>query len=265
MRAQANRLQVVILEDEPHAALQLAASIRAWEHTSALGVEVSAVAESVRDAVALLRDRPAPDLVFADIRLADGLSFRVFDEVRVDCPVVFATAYDQYAIAAMTANAIDYLLKPIEPARVARALDKYLRLREHFRGKVVGLASALSSPYGEAARVGRVLARKGPAFVPLSVDRIAWFTTEHKLTLVVDVTGARLVVDESLGELEARLDPRAFFRLNRQVLAQASAVKRFRSGGKGKLLVTLEPPADDEVVVSQEIAASFREWMAGAR
>lgn len=248
-------MRVYILEDEPPAAAQLVAAIRAWDPAA----EIPSVAESVRDAVRLLRGGPEPDLIFADIRLTDGLSFRVFDEVKVRCPVVFATAYDEHAIRAMEQNAIDYLLKPIQRARVAQALDKYVRLREHFGGRTAGLAEALSRP----APPGRVLARRGPAFVAVPVDRIAWFTTEHKLTLLVDRTGARLMVDEPLAELEARLDPRAFFRLNRQILAHVEAVQGFRSSGKGRLVVTLAPPADDDVLVSQESAAAFRAWIAG--
>jgi DNA-binding LytR/AlgR family response regulator len=134
-------------------------------------------------------------------------------------------------------------------------------LREHFGGRVGRLADTLSAPRRAPERV---LARRGPAFVAVAIDRIAWFTTEHKLTLLVDRAGARLVVDETLAELEALLDPRAFFRLNRQTLAHAIAVRSFRSGGKGKLLVTLDPAADDELVVSQEAAAAFRAWIEGA-
>jgi DNA-binding LytR/AlgR family response regulator len=253
-------VRLLILEDEPPAAAQLVAAVRAYRDDA----RVIGVAESVREAVRLLRAEPEPDLILADVRLADGLSFRVFDEVPVRCPVVFATAHDQHVIEAMEQNAIDYLLKPIQPARVAQALDKYVRLREHFRGRLPALAEALGhAGVAPPAHPARVLARRGAAFVAVPLDRVAWFTTEHKLTLLFDRSGARLVVDETLSQLAARLDPRTFFRLNRQILAHVGAVARFRGGGKGKVLVTLDPPADDEVVVSQEIAAAFRAWMAG--
>jgi two-component system LytT family response regulator len=147
-------MRLLILEDEPPAAAQIVAAARAWS----AGVEVAGVIESVREAVRSLREAPEPDLVFADVRLADGPSFRVFDEVSVRCPIVFATAYDQHVIQAMEQNAIDYLLKPIQPARVAQALDKYVRLREHFRGRLPVPAEALARP--ERARPERVLARR---------------------------------------------------------------------------------------------------------
>jgi DNA-binding LytR/AlgR family response regulator len=245
-------MRVVILEDEPAAAAQLEDALRAWDPSA----RVVGVAESVRRAVELLAT--GPDLVLADVRLADGLSLEAFDQVELACPVIFATAHDAFVIQALERNAIDYVLKPITRARVAAALDKYARLRDHFRRAPLRALAADLGAYPE-----RVLARKGAGFVAVPVAQIAWFTTEHKLTLLVDRAGARLIVDEPLGDLERRLDPRRFFRLNRQVLAQVDAVVRFRGGGKGKILVELRPPAEREVAVSQESAAGFRRWIAG--
>jgi two-component system LytT family response regulator len=247
-------LRVLILEDEPLAAAQLERALHRWDPAT----RVVEVAPSTRRALEILRQRPELDVVLADIRLSDGLSLRVFDEVPPPCPVVFATAYDAYVIEALERNAIDYLLKPIESDRVAQAMNKYLRLREHFGGKLIALAHEL---VGGARDGRRVLARSGAAFVAVGVERIAWFKTEHKLTLLVDESGKRLLVDESLGELETRLGD-AVFRLNRQYLARANGVASFRSAGRGRLLVTLAPASDDEVLVSQESAGSFRRWIA---
>jgi len=246
-------LRVLILEDEPPAVAQLERALRRWDATTV----IAGVADSVRVAVEWLRTHPGPDLIFADIRLADGSSLRVFDEVRVTCPVVFATAYDDFVMQAMERNAIDYLLKPIEADRLARAMDKYTALREHFGGKLAALASELAN-----ASVGpeRVLARRGAGFVPVPIERIAWFTTELKQTVLVDRSGKRLLVDETLAELEARLGARVF-RLNRQHLACASAISSFESAGRGRIHVTLDPRPDDDVVVSQEAAAAFRAWV----
>ena len=264
-------LRVMILEDEPPAAAQLVDALHAWDPTA----EVVAVAQSVREAVAALRRSAEPDLVLADIRLADGLSFKVFEEVPLDCPVIFATAYDEHVITALEHNGIDYLLKPIQPARVAQALDKYARLRQHFGGRVLALARSLATnpsasadtvpgatPRAPVAAPERVLARRGPSLIAIPLADAAWFTTEHKLTLLVQRDGTRLIVDESLGALETRLAPgQRFFRANRQFLVQVDAVASFRSAGKGRLLLTLRPPADDDVLVSQEAAPSFRAWI----
>lgn len=257
-------MRILVFEDEPPAVAQLEHALRRWDP----GARVAAVAATVRRAVELLREGPEPDLVLADIRLADGLSLAAFDAVPVRCPVIFTTAYDTYLVQALERSAIDYVLKPIQVERVVAALEKYARLREHFADRLARLGAELgprrdpAAAPGEAASPTRLLARQGASFIAVPLERVAWFTTEHKLTLLVDRAGARLVVDEPLDKLERRLDPRRFFRLNRQILAEASAVASFRSAGKGRLLVELTPPAPDEVLVSQENAPAFRAWIA---
>jgi two-component system LytT family response regulator len=246
-------LRFAIFEDEPPAVAVLERALRRWDP----GVEIVLVAASVRRAVEGLARIPEPDLILADVRLGDGLSLRIFDEVRPTCPVVFTTAYDAYLVEALERNAIDYLLKPIEEARLAQALNKYLRLRQHFGGKLAALADEIAE---KRTRGTRILARSGASFVVVPVERVAWFTTEHKLTLLATTDGARFVVDEPLGELATRLGARAF-RLNRQFLAAAAGIASFRPAGRGRLLVTLSPPADDEVLVTQEVAGDFRRWV----
>ncbi|MFT3764529.1 MAG: response regulator [Minicystis sp.] len=118
-------IRVMILEDEPTAASQIVEAVKRWDPAA----RVLSVAESVRAAIDALRSLPRPDVIFADIRLADGLSFRAFDEVSVRCPVVFATAYDARVIEEMERHAVDYILKPIEAPLIARTLDRYARLR----------------------------------------------------------------------------------------------------------------------------------------
>jgi DNA-binding LytR/AlgR family response regulator len=150
-------------------------------------------------------------------------------------------------------------LKPIAAPRVAQALNKYLHLREHFSGRFGSLAEALS---GAGSRgPSRIVARDGPAFVAIAIEQVAWLTTEHKLTLLVDRNGRRWAVDEPLSALGERLDATRFFRLNRQHLAHIDAIAGFRSGGKGRVTVTLVPPAGNEVVVAQENVAAFRAWL----
>jgi two-component system LytT family response regulator len=247
-------LRVFILEDEAPAVAQLERMLLRWDASTV----IAGVAESVRDGVAWLRAHPEPDLVLADLRLSDGLSLRVFDEVQLACPVIFTTAHDDYVMKAMERNAIDYLLKPIEAGRLALSLEKYRRLRDHFGGKLAALARELAQG---ADPPMRVLARRGAGFVAVPLERVAWFTTEHKQTVLVDRQGTRLLVDEGLADLEARLGARVF-RLNRQYLARADAIVGFVSAGRGRLLVTLEPRSDDDVLVSQEAAAAFRGWIA---
>jgi len=247
-------LRIFLIEDEPPAVAQIERALRRWDAR----VEIVGVADSIARSIELLRRMAEPDLVIADVRLGDGLSLRVFDEMKLACPVVFATAHDDYVIAALERNAIDYLLKPVQFERLAQAMNKYVRLREHFGGRLAKLADELTHGEREPARL---LARKGAGFVAVPIAQVAWFTTEHKQTLLVVTDGRRLIVDEALGDLEARLGGR-FFRLNRQCLASAEAIAGFRSAGRGRLLVSLTPPADDEVQVSQETAAQLKAWIA---
>lgn len=242
-------MNVVILEDEPPA---LAGLTRALARV-APDARVVASAASVREAVALLRHAaPAPDLVLADVQLADGPSLAVFDEVAVRCPVVFVTAHDEHVMAALRAGGIDYLLKPVADARLAEAIDKVRRLEGHFVGRAGGAPGAFRR---------RILVKRGIDWVSIPIAEVAYFKAEHKVVVLVPRTGASLLVDQTLGELEAQLDPAEFFRVNRAYLAHHEAVTRFRAYLKGRLLVDLAPPASEDVVVSQENAARFKAWL----
>jgi DNA-binding LytR/AlgR family response regulator len=251
-------LRVVILEDEPLAVAQIERALKRWDGD----VRILGVADSVRRGVEMLRRGPDPDLILADIRLSDGLVLDLFDQVLVRCPVIFTTAYDAYLMQALERNAIDYVLKPVSPDRLGQALEKYVRLAEHFSARLAALAATLRRP-GEQTSPRRVLAREGASFVAVSVERIAWFTSELKLTILVERDGKRRIVDDTLAELETKLDRNLFFRLNRRYLAHLVGITRFRSIGRGRLEVLLSPPPEEEVVVSQENAAAFRKWAAG--
>jgi two-component system, LytTR family, response regulator len=256
-------MRILILEDEPPAMEQLVLAVKQYSPE----VEIAGTFGSVREAASALAKGISVDLLLADIHLSDTTSLRLWDQAAVACPVVFVTAYDAYLLQAFERGAIDYVLKPIDQDRLSAALDKYLRLRAHFTGRVKEALAELSAPTAAKGKGGRfkerILARRGMDLLAVPVPRVAWFMSEHRLTMVCEKGGARHMVDETLGELEEALDPRRFFRLNRQFLAQVDAITSFRSVGKGRLGVTLEPRPDDDVVVSQERAAEFRDWMEG--
>jgi DNA-binding LytR/AlgR family response regulator len=241
---------IVLLEDE--------APARAWfEQVLARhrpGAEVVALT-SVAGAISWLAAHPPPDLIIADIQLADGLSLEIFDHTQPGCPVIFATAYDEYVIDALSRDGIAYLVKPMREPDVVGALAKYDRLESHFTQAVRGLARRLGAPR-------RLVARRRDGFVVLPVADVAYFAVDDKLVDVVTRDAHRFAVDQTLAELEAEL-PAEFFRVNRQYLVHAAAVAGFRLHAKGKLVVELSPPAAGEVIVSQENAARFRAWLAG--
>jgi two-component system LytT family response regulator len=243
---------VVILEDEPPARARLEEALERIDG----GVVVAAALASVDQAVAWFATHPAPDVVLADIQLADGLSFELFER-GVACPVIFCTAYDEYVTEAMTAGGIDYLLKPIRDEDLARALGRYRKLESHFAERVRAVAKAIAKP------PRRLLARRRDGFVTLSIDQIAYFVVDDRLVDVVTRDGRKFGLDRTLGDLEAELATAEFFRINRQYLVAASSVVGFRPLAKGKLLVDLAPAPAAEVVVSQENAARFRAWLGG--
>jgi DNA-binding LytR/AlgR family response regulator len=246
-------MRVLLIEDEPPALQRLEAALRRWSEQ----VEVVGRCDRVETAIAWLRAQPAPDLIFSDIQLADGLCFEIFGSAPVDCPVIFVTAYDAYLLDAFRHNGIEYLLKPVGDAELARALDKYRQLREHFAGRLGALSSFLKAG---AARRERVLVRRGAELTPVPISRIAYFRADRKLALLVERDGRESLLDRSLNDLEAELDPARFFRANRQYLVQLDAVKSFRPWFKGRVRLELVPEAQGDVVVSAEATPRFREW-----
>jgi len=249
-------LKALIIEDEAPARTRLTDLLAKTEPP----VAIAGTADSVRSAAAWLKAHPAPDLIFADIQLGDGLSLELFRAAPPPCPIIFTTAYDDYLLEAFNSHGIAYLLKPVKPVELAAALQKYRALGAQFASSLAALAGHLLAPAGVSTRRHRILAQRGAAFQPVALADIAYFFSENKLTFLVTRAGEKCLVNEPLATLEAELDPREFFRLNRNFLAHASAVKSFASLGKGRLAVSLTPRPAEEVVVSQENGAAFRAW-----
>jgi two-component system LytT family response regulator len=242
---------VVIIEDEKPARAQLERAVREWDPS----VEIAASLGGVQESIRWLQSNPPPDLFLSDIQLSDGIALTIFDLVPVSTPVVFCTAHDEYLEEALQRCGIDFLQKPLQKTRLRAALDKYLRLRAHFSGRLAELSREVP------VHRERLVARRGADFVPLATDEIAYFVSEDKVVVLVERSGRRALCDGSLAELEQSLDPTRFFRVNRKYLVQRRSIARYRSYFKGRTLLTLEPPAAEDVVVSQESGAAFRNWI----
>ncbi len=247
-------MKVVIVEDELPAAKHLQIALARYDEE----IQVAAVLDSVEEAVAWLTVKPPPDLLLCDIELSDGSALAIFERVRVRCPVIFCTAYDQYWTEAFAAGGIDYVLKPIEQKRLAAALDKYRDLRDHFTDRLRERLAGLWRPPAKFRE--RLLAKRGVDHISVPVERVAYFTTEHKLVLMVDTTGAQYLLDGSLTDVTSDLDPQAFFRANRKFVVAFHAVESFRAYSKGRVHVKVQRAAEP-IVVSQENARRFRAWM----
>lgn len=249
-------LRVLLIEDEAPARDRLASLLTG---TTPPCTVVGAV-DSLAALEKWLRANPAPDLIFADIQLGDGLTLDAFRTAPPPCPVVFITAHDDYLLEAFATHGIAYLLKPIKRTDLDAALKKYRELGRHFAGSLAALAASLAVPHATVPRQ-RILAQRGTASQPVAIADIAYFFSKNKLTFLVSRTGERCLVNEPLAALASELAPAQFFRVNRNYLVHASAVKSFASVGKGRLAVQLVPRPTEEILVSQETAAAFRNWV----
>ena len=258
-------MTILLIEDEAPAARRLAKLLAEAEP----GATVLPAVDSIAGAVRWFQSQPPPDLLFCDIQLSDGLSFEIFQKTEVRCPVIFTTAYDEYALRAFRVNSIDYLLKPIDREKLVESLTKYRRLKESFGGNAAaGLRPVLEKLLtnlcpSEPTYRDRFLVAFRDRLLSVGVDEIAYFFSEQKTTHLVTHGSKTYPLDLTLEEVEADLDPRRFFRLNRQVLASGGAIGAVFTHFNGKLKLDLTPPHADELFVSRERAGEFKRWMGG--
>lgn len=247
-------MNIVIIEDEKPAAEKLQKAIQKADAQ----VTIVAMPGSIASAVAWLQQHEMPQLIFMDIELTDGLSFKIFEQVNITCPVIFCTAYDEYWQEAFEHNSIDYLLKPIKQDKLETALGKYEKLKQYFSANLQQLLKAQQTANGYKKRF---LVKRGTDYISIKTEDIAYFYAAHKLVCMVDGKGQKFILDESLSDIEQELDPSLFYRVNRKYLVHITAIQKIKSFTKGKLLLELQPPTQEEITVSQESAAAFKEWM----
>ncbi|MBL7742614.1 MAG: response regulator transcription factor [Chitinophagaceae bacterium] len=249
-------MKVIIIEDEKPAAEKLQKAIQKAD----AAIEVVAVLNSIKASVDWLQQNPMPELVFMDIELGDGLSFKIFDKVTISSPVIFCTAFDEYWQEAFEHNSIDYLLKPVKQDKLETALNKYDKLKQHFAAGFQQLQQWRQRPSGNGYKK-RFLVKRGTDYISVKTDDIAYFYAAHKLVCMVDNKNQKFILDQSLADIEKQLDPAQFYRVNRKYLVHLSAIKKIKSYPKSKLQLEVEPAINEDVIISQENVASFKEWM----
>jgi two-component system, LytTR family, response regulator LytT len=248
-------MKVLIIEDEAAAARRLAKLIQEIDPN----IEVLEQLDSIESSVNWLEKHGAPDLLFMDIHLADGSSFEIFRFVKMDKPVIFTTAYDEYALRAFKVNAIDYLLKPLKKAELEQAINKYRNLQKPAEMNYQALASSLQGDRYNS----RFLIRFGQNIKVVEFRDAAYFYTEDKITFIVTKEGKRYPVEPSLEKLEEMADPRAFFRINRQFIVNIESIKEMYAYSKSRVKLKLDPPTDKETIVSTERSPVFKKWLVG--
>jgi DNA-binding LytR/AlgR family response regulator len=250
-------MKLLIVEDEIAAARRLQKMLQTFEPAS----EVLAVCDSIVSSEQWFTKNQQPDLIFMDIQLADGLSFDIFSRVQISAPVIFTTAYDEYALRAFKVNSIDYLLKPVDNDELVLALNKYrnFHANDSSMGSLHSIAHAVLQR--EKAYRSRFLVAKGHRWIPVSIDDVAWFISEEKHVSLVTRDNHKHLLDVTLEQLEEQLDPEKFTRANRQFIVSDSCVKSMENGFNGKLHLAISPQPEEQVTVSREKAGEFRKWL----
>ncbi|TVR41155.1 MAG: DNA-binding response regulator [Bacteroidia bacterium] len=249
-------MNILIIEDEAPAARQLNRLIQQLRPEAIIHEPL----DSIRSVVDWLKKNPAPDLILCDIQLSDGLSFTIFDQTEVKSPVIFTTAYDQFAIRAFKLNSIDYLLKPVEPEDLKKALDKYERQQQ-----IQFTPQVLKKLFKSTRKIykSRFIVQKAESLKSIDTREIAFFRSRHKMTFLYTFQGHTYTIDYTLNELEQILDPGTFFRLNRQYICSIDAAEDVQFFSNSRLKVKLVQSNDEDILVSRNNVQSFKEWMDG--
>ncbi|MEO1051032.1 MAG: LytTR family DNA-binding domain-containing protein [Bacteroidota bacterium] len=250
-------MQVLIVEDEARAASQL-------QHLLAscgFKYDLLGILDSVEDAVSWFQHNPNPDLVFLDIQLADGLSFEIFQKTTVEAPIIFTTAFDQYAIRAFKVNSVDYLLKPIQQDDLQQALDKFMQSNQKPTVDTEVLKGLLNSLQAPANRSG-ILVKQGSGFVQLKVSELLYAYSEDSITFGI-TESKRFIIDETLDQLYPTLDAQHFFRINRGQIVARNAIEKISPYFNHRLKLELQNANNQEFIVSRPKAKEFKEWLNG--
>lgn len=249
-------MNVVIIEDEPHASTRVEKLLRELIPQT----NVVARHDTVNGAFKWFKENPFPDLVILDIQLADGTAFDLLHLIKIECPIIFTTAFEQYALDAFKTNSIDYLLKPVKKADLSAALDKLKNLRNIFHAPA---ATATQQPTAQPEYKTRFVIRFGEHIKTIAVADIAYCYSENKNTFARTFDGMNHPMDYNLDSLSEMLNPLEFFRINRQYLINLKSIAEMKSYSKARVIVRLNPPVKEQPIVSSERAADFKNWLDG--
>lgn len=252
-------MKVLIIEDEPIAASRLIDLLKKYDKK----IEVSAKIASVKKTVKWFNENVEPDLVFMDIQLADGLSFDIFEQVNISCPIIFTTAYDEYAIKAFKVNSVDYLLKPIDFDELTYSIEKY---KKNFNVKsdnasiqysqIEEVVSMLTNKYKD-----RFVVKVGVHIKPIETSNILYFHSLQKATYIHTNDNRNYVIDFSLEQIENLVNPKMFFRINRKYIININAINDIVSFSKSRMKINLQDSDVEDFIVSREKVNKFKNWL----
>ncbi|MBI9032022.1 response regulator transcription factor [bacterium] len=252
-------MKIIIIEDEFGASENLKALIQEIDEN----IEIIARLESIAESIEWIKSNPEPDLAFIDIQLTDGKSFKIFDSISADFPIIFTTAYNQFAIDAFKLNSVDYLLKPINKNELKNALDKFNKLYQNQSFQVDANIKKLLEEYDYKERQYQqsFLINQNNRMIPIKVDTIVLFYSKNELVHCLTNQNEKYLVDFSLNEIEQRIDPKNIFRANRQFIVSRKFIKSIEKLFNGKLNVTISIKTNHKISVSKAKAHLFKQWL----
>jgi len=251
---------VLIIEDEDIAAKRLISMLKKILPE----IEILGPLESVSESIRFFTCNPQPDLIFLDVQLADGMSFEIFDTVQILSPVIFTTAYDEYAIKAFLVNSIDYLLKPISEEKLQMSIQKYIHIKDYYTSandlnQLKEILKKLQK--GKSSFKTRFLVTKGDTLIPVVMDEIAYFLAEDKIVQLITNDNKKYIINYTLDSLEENLDPDNFFRVNRHCIISLKSVRKIYNHFNYKLKLDLYPTCSGEVILSKSRTTEFKQWL----
>ena len=252
-------MDVLLIEDEHLAADKLEALLKRMDDT----IHILGKLRSIESAVEWLGANPSPDLIISDIKLLDGLSFEIFKQVTFHNPVIFTTAYDQYAIKAFEVNSVDYLLKPVQMESLKSAFEKLKNFRSSDTpGENTDFTSLMEMiQSGNKTYKSRFMIRVGQKILAVPVEEVAYFFSQNKMTYLVTLAGKKYPLDHPLETIDPQLDPTDFIRANRQYIISFKAIKEIHPYFKGRVKLELSPESEHDIVISSDKTPEFKKWL----
>jgi two-component system, LytTR family, response regulator LytT len=247
-------MKVLIIEDEAPAYRRLTKLINECDSS----IQIVGIIESVKDGIAWFGENPLPDLIFSDIQLADDLSFTIFKELNITTPIIFITAFDEYAINAFKFYSIDYLLKPVGIDDLKASIEKYKNI--HNKPSISNFEELVKKLTEKNYR-SRFLVSFRDGLIPIEITDIAYFYSEDSVSFLVTKSKKSHIISETLDLLESQLDPKMFFRANRQFILSANCITKVEPYFNQKLVVKTEPCSEQEITISKNKATAFKSWL----
>ena len=251
-------MKAVIIEDEQSAVLNLELLLKSIDAT----IQIVATIDTVTDAIDFFQKEKGYDVVFMDIHLADGNSFEIFKELKPTSPIIFTTAYDQYAIQAFKVNSIDYLLKPIQENELKNAIEKLKQTQSQLPISNQQMQGLFNLIQGQKKSYRQsYLVQKGDTLTPIASNDFAFFYIQNGIVRGTTIENVTYHLDGTLEDLEKDLNPQEFYRANRQYLVQRSTIKNLSIYFNGRLIVNVIPEAKEQIIVSKANAPKFKAWL----